>query len=155
MVAVPVSVSLALLATEAKAGLTVPPAVVTVTASLTLAFVHVFLKVNCAVLRLVKVQVISAPARILVAGIVNTLPANEPKLAGFPVEPLLASVQVALLNAKPDAGVSVIVTSVLIVVAGNAVGEAGVAVLGAVVLILAIFPVKLVSAKVNVPPAPV
>ena len=71
------------------------------------------------------------------------------------VEPLLASVQVALLNAKPDAGVSVIVTSVLIVVAGNAVGEAGVAVLGAVVLILAIVPVKLVSAKVNVPPAPV
>ena len=86
---------------------------------------------------------------------VSTLPDKLPKLAGFPVEPLLASVQVADVKAKPAAGVSVMVTTVSIVVAGNAVGDAGVAVLGAVVLILAMEPVRLVSENVNVPPAPV
>ena len=45
----------------AKDGLTEPPAVVIVTASFTWALTHVLRKVNCAVLRLVNEQRISAP----------------------------------------------------------------------------------------------
>lgn len=62
---------------------------------------------------LVIVQVICAAAKTLAAGIVNTLPASEPKLAGFPVIAELASVHVAAVALKFAAGVSVIVTAVL------------------------------------------
>ena len=62
---------------------------------------------------LVRVQVICAAARILAAGMVSTLPASEPKLAGLPVTAALASVHVTADAMKLAAGVSVIVTAVL------------------------------------------
>lgn len=62
---------------------------------------------------LVIVQVICAAARIFAAGMVSTLPARVPKLAGLPVTAELASVQLAADAAKLVAGVSVIVTAVL------------------------------------------
>ena len=62
---------------------------------------------------LVMVQRICAAARTLVAGMVNTLPAREPKLTGFPVMAEFASVQVAAVALKLAAGVSVMVTAVL------------------------------------------
>ena len=62
---------------------------------------------------LVKMQLIWAAAKTLAAGMVSTLPASVPKLAGFPVMAELASVQVAEVAEKLAAGVSVIVTAVL------------------------------------------
>ena len=62
---------------------------------------------------LVKVQLICAAANTLAAGMVSTLPASVPKLAGFPVMAELASVQLAADAEKFVAGVSVIVTAVL------------------------------------------
>ena len=57
---------------------------------------------------LVKVQVISAPAKTLVAGMVNTLPASVPKVPTLPVMTAFASVQLAENAVKAAAGVSVI-----------------------------------------------
>ena len=62
---------------------------------------------------LVMVHRICAAARTLAAGIVNTLPASEPKLAGFPVIAEFTSAQVAAVALKLAAGDSVIVTAVL------------------------------------------
>ena len=75
---------------------------------------------------LVRVQLIFAAARTLAAGMVITLPANVPKLAGLPVMAALASVQVTAVAVKLVAGVSVIVTAVLKAVMLMAAGEAGV-----------------------------
>lgn len=101
---------------------------------------------------MVIVQLIFAAARTLIAGMVNTLPAREPKLAGFPVTAELASLQVAAVALKLVAGVSVIVTAVLNAVTLIAVGDGGVAVLADVVVMAVGFEAKLVAAKVNGPP---
>lgn len=61
----------------------------------------------------VNVQVIWAPATTFAAGMVSTLAANVPKLAGLPLTAALASVQLAAVAVKFVAGVSVIVTAVL------------------------------------------
>ena len=105
---------------------------------------------------LVRVQAICAAATTLTAGIVSTLPASVPKLAGLPVTAALASVQVAAVAVKFVAGVSVSVTAVFNVVTLMAVGEAGVAVPVAVVVIDGGDDARLVEANVNGPPmAPV
>ena len=83
---------------------------------------------------------------------VSTLPASEPKLAGLPVVAVLASVQVAAVAENLVAGVSVIVTAVLKTVTLMAVGDDGVAVLAAVVVIEAGLDARLVDAKVKGPP---
>lgn len=101
---------------------------------------------------LVNVQVIFAAATTLAAGIVRTLPASVPKLAGFPDIAALASVQVAAVAVKLAAGVSVIVTVVLKAETLMAVGEAGVAVFVDVVVIAVGAEAKLVAVKVNGPP---
>ena len=101
---------------------------------------------------LVMVQVIFAAASTLAAGIVNTLPTSVPKLAGFPVMAALASVQVAAVAVKFVAGVSVMVTAVLNAVTLIAVGAAGVAVLGDVVVIAAGAEARFVAANVKGPP---
>jgi hypothetical protein len=100
----------------------------------------------------VMVQVILAAATTLMAGMVTTLPASVPKLAGLPVMAEFASVQLAALAEKLAAGVSVIVTAVLKAVTLIAVGTAGVAVLGDVVEIAAGADARLVAAKLNGPP---
>ena len=101
---------------------------------------------------LVIVQVICAAATTLAAGMVIILPANVPKLAGLPVIAALASAQVADEAEKFAAGVSVIVTAVLKAVTVMAVGEAGVAVFVADVVIAAGAEVRLVAENVNGPP---
>lgn len=62
---------------------------------------------------LVSTQLICAPAKTFAAGMVTTLLANEPKLAGLPVIDELASVQLTEVAVKLAAGVSVMVTFVL------------------------------------------
>lgn len=101
---------------------------------------------------LVRVQVICAAATMLAAGIVITLPAKVPKLAGFPVIAALASVQVTADAVKFVAGVSVMVTAVLKAVMLMAVGEAGVAVFVDVVVIAVGAEARFVALKVNGPP---
>lgn len=101
---------------------------------------------------LVRVQLICAAASTFAAGMVITLPASVPKLAGLPVMAALASLQVNAIAEKFVAGVSVIVTAVLKAVTLMAVGEAGVAVLAAEVVMEVGVEVKLVDAKVNGPP---
>ena len=101
---------------------------------------------------LVKVQVIWAAATTLAAGMVSTLLASVPKLAGFPVTAALASVQLAALAVKFVAGVSVMVTAVFKAVTLIAVGVAGVAVATLVVVIAVGVEARLVCAKVNGPP---
>ena len=74
----------------------------------------------------VKVQVICAFARMLVAGIVSTVPAKVPKLpAGFPEATLFASVQLAAVSVKLATTGSVIVTAVPVAVAKMGAGAAG------------------------------
>lgn len=101
---------------------------------------------------LVRVQVICAAATMLAAGMVITLPAKVPKLAGFPVIAALASVQVTADAVKFVAGVSVMVTAVLKAVTLMAVGAAGVGVFVTVVVIALGAEAKLVAVKVNGPP---
>lgn len=101
---------------------------------------------------LVRVQVICAAATMLTAGMVITLPAKVPKLAGFPVMAAFESVQVTAEAVKFVAGVSVIVTAVLNAVTLIAVGEAGVGVLVAVVVIAVGAEARFVALKVNGPP---
>ncbi len=63
---------------------------------------------------LVMMQFICAAGSTFTAGTVNTLPANEPKLAGFVVKLALASVQVADVALKLLLLPSVICTCVLV-----------------------------------------
>ena len=56
---------------------------------------------------LVKAQVIWLADKTLAAGMVSTLPLNEPKLAGLPVLPALASLHVADVGVKLPLAVSV------------------------------------------------
>lgn len=70
--------------------------------------------VGVAALRpLVMTQVICAAAKTFAAGMVTTLPANDPNVGGLPVIGALASEQLTAEIAKLAVGVSVIVTSVL------------------------------------------
>ena len=101
---------------------------------------------------LVIVQVIFAAASTLAAGMVNTLPASEPKLAGFPVIAELASLQVAAVAVKLAAGVSVIVTAVLNAVTLMAAGDDGVATPAPIVVMEAGFEARLVAVNANGPP---
>ena len=101
---------------------------------------------------LVRVHLICAAATTFAAGIVITLPTSVPKLAGLPVLAALASLHVNAVAAKFVAGVSVIVTAVLKAVTLMTVGEAGVAVLAAVVVMAVGLEAKLVDEKVNGPP---
>jgi hypothetical protein len=98
------------------------------------------------------VQLIFAAASTLTAGMVITLPASVPKLAGLPVIAELASVQVTAEAVKFVAGVSVMVTAVLKAVTLIAVGTAGVAVFGEIVVIAAGVDARFVAAKVKGPP---
>lgn len=97
-------------------------------------------------------QLIFAAASTLTAGMVNTLPASEPKLAGLPVVAELASVQVAAVAVKLAAGVSVIVTAVLNVVTLMVGGEEGVATPAPVVVMETGLEAKFVAVNVNGPP---
>ena len=75
---------------------------------------------------LVIVQVICALARILVAGIVRTVPAKVPKLpAGLPEATAFASVQLAAVSVKLVTTGSVIVTAVPVALAKIGAGAAG------------------------------
>ena len=65
---------------------------------------------------LVMMQLICAAGSTLAAGTVSTLPARLPKLAGLPVKPELASLQVAEVAVKLALAPSVICTCVLVVV---------------------------------------
>jgi hypothetical protein len=93
-----------------------------------------------------------AAATMFAAGIVMTLPVNEPKLAGFPVIAAFASVQLTDDAEKFVTADSVIVTAVLRAVTVFAVGTAGVAVLFAVVVMEGGADTRLVEVKVNGPP---
>jgi hypothetical protein len=75
---------------------------------------------------LVMVQVICALARILVAGIVTKVPANEPKVpAGLPEAAAFASEQLAAVNVKLATVGSLIVTAVPVAFAMIGAGDAG------------------------------
>ena len=74
---------------------------------------------------LLNVQTICAFVRTLVAGIVNTLPTNVPKLAGLPETTAFVSVQEAVFTVKLVAGVSVMVTALPTVVTGTGATVAG------------------------------
>ena len=98
------------------------------------------------------VHEICAAAATLAAGMVSTLPARFPKVAGLLVTAEFASVQLAVVAVKPGARVSVMVTAVFKAVALLAVGDAGVGVLADVVVIAAGFVTRFVDAKLNGPP---
>lgn len=100
----------------------------------------------------VNVQEICAPATTFAAGMVRALPTKVPKLAGLLVMAALASVQLAVVAVKPAARVSVIVTAVFKAVALLAVGEDGVGVAAAVVVIAAGLVTRFVEVKLNGPP---
>lgn len=102
----------------------------------------------------VNVQVKSAPATTFVAGMVRTLPESEPKVPVLPVVAEFASVQLAAVAAKPDAGVSVIVMALPIVATGMGVGVGGKAVPAVVVVMLAGVELRFVDVKLNVPVPP-
>lgn len=96
----------------------------------------------------------SAPETTLAGGIVKTLPVSVPMLPELPVIALLASVQLADPMAKVAGDVSVSVTAVPTVVTLIAVGEAGVAIPTATVVMPAGELARLVCAKVKAPPTP-
>lgn len=74
----------------------------------------------------VMVQLICALARIFVAGMVSTVPANVPKLpAGFPDATALASVQLAAVSVKFVTAGSLIVTAVPVAFARIGAATAG------------------------------
>ena len=100
----------------------------------------------------VMVHLICAAATIFAAGMVSTLPASVPKLAGLPVTAALESVQLAAVAVKFVARVSVIVTAVLKAVTLMAVGDVGVAVLTAVVVMAGGALARLVDVNVKGPP---
>ena len=103
---------------------------------------------------LVKVQVICALERMLVAGMVSTLPARVPNVpAGFPDAPALPSEQLADEMVKFVATVSVMVTAVPLVVARIGVVTAGAAVPALEVVMLAGAEARFVAVKVKGPPA--
>jgi len=64
------------------------------------------------------VQTILALSFKLVAGIVKTLPASEPKLAGLPETPEFVSVQLPLERLKKVLAFSVKVTGLVLFVTG-------------------------------------
>ena len=96
----------------------------------------------------------SAPAFTFAAGMVSTLPAKEPMAPEFPVTALLASVHVAAVSTKDAAGVSVKVIAVPMATPLIAVGNAGVGVATAAVVIDAGAEAKLVCVNVKGPPKP-
>nr|WP_296223392.1 hypothetical protein [Ralstonia sp. UBA689] len=101
---------------------------------------------------LVRLHVIAAPPLTLVAGIVTTLPANEPKLPSLPVTAAFASVQLAPVSTYPAAGVSVSVTALPIVVTFTAAPAT--AVPAVFVVMLAGADARFVAVKLNVPVPP-
>lgn len=101
---------------------------------------------------LVRVQRICAAATTFAAGMVTTLPAKVPKLAGFPVTAEFASVQLTDVAVNFVPGFSVIVTAVFNVVTLIAVGDAGVAVFTAEVVIDAGAEARFVAVYVKAPP---
>ena len=101
----------------------------------------------------VNVQIILANGFRLTAGIVTTLPAKLPKLAGLPVVPEFVSVQVALVMLKLLLAASVSVTGFAVVVTVTGAGVVGAGVPAVTVVIPFMVPVKLVAVKVKGPPA--
>ena len=102
---------------------------------------------------LVKVHVICALARMFVAGMVSTVPANVPKLVtGLPDAAALASKQLAEVITKFVATVSVMVTAVPVAVAGIGGGEVGAGVPAVAVVMAAGVEARLVEENVNGPP---
>ena len=100
------------------------------------------------------VQVICALARILVAGIVSTVPTNVPKLpAGLPEAAAFASVQLAAVSVKLATAGSFIVTAVPAALAKIGAGTAGYAVAVLAVVMAAGFDARFVAVNVNGPPA--
>lgn len=103
---------------------------------------------------LVNVQVIWALARMLVAGIVSTVPASVPKVpAGLPDAAALPSEQLADDILKLVATVSVMVTAVPLVVAKIGVVTVGYGVPALAVVMAAGAEARLVEVNVNGPPA--
>jgi hypothetical protein len=98
------------------------------------------------------VQRICAAATIFAAGMVTTLPAKVPKLAGFPVTAEFVSVQLTEVAVNLVPGFSVMVTAVLSVVTFIAVGDAGVAVFTVEVVMDAGAEARFVAVYVNAPP---
>jgi hypothetical protein len=103
----------------------------------------------------VKVQIIFAKGFKLIVGRVTTLPARDPKLAGFPDVAALLSKQVAVDKLKLLLAVSVNVTGVLMLVTEIKFTDptGGVGVLGAGVVSAAGVPARFVVVKLNGPPA--
>ena len=101
---------------------------------------------------LVIVQLIWALGKTLAAGTVNTPAARLPKLAGLPVKPEFASVQVADVAVKLELAASVICTWLFAALTWIAVGLAGVAVAAAIVVMFAGLEAKFVAVKVKGPP---
>ena len=101
---------------------------------------------------LVKVQTIFEKSFKLTAGIVMTLPAKVPKLAGLPVVPELVSVQVPLDKLKLVLAASVKVTGLALLVTVLLIGATGAAVPAVTVVIFGGTPVKFVAVKLNGPP---
>ena len=102
---------------------------------------------------LVKVQTILAKGFRLVARMVIVLPANVPKLAGFPVVPELVSVHVPVDRLKFVLAASVKVTGLMMFVTELLFTVAGAAVPATVVVIFGGVPARLVAMNVNGPPA--
>ena len=103
---------------------------------------------------LVKVQVICALARTLVAGMVSIVPTKTPKLpAGLPEAAALPSRQLAEVMVKLEATVSVMLTAVPLVVARMGVVGAGAGVPAVMVVMAAGVDARLVDVNVNGPPA--
>ena len=126
-----------------------------VPAALTLAIDADLATVSCGAANvLAKTQVKSAPATTLAAGMVSVVPDTVPIDPVLPVMALLASVQEAVVKKKPAALVSVKYTAVPTKVTLMAVGEAGVAVPAATVVMPAGALARLVCAKVKAPPKP-
>lgn len=99
-------------------------------------------------------QRMSAPALMLLAGMVNIVPASEPKLAGLRVTAALRSEQVAPVMKNPPTAGSLIMTAVPTVVTLIGVGAAGVGVAAAAVVMLAGVATRFVCVKENGPPKP-
>ena len=116
--------------------------------------VVIFCRVNVAGLGvLVKVHMIFAKSFKLTAGTVITLPANEPKLAGFPLVPAFVSVHVPVERVKFAFAASVKVTGLALLETVLLMTVVGAATPAAVVVIFGGRPVKLVAVKLKGPPA--
>ena len=110
---------------------------------------------NCgAAAALVKTQVMSAPNTTRAAAMVTAAPVPVATGVGLPVTPALASVQVTPFETQASEKLSVMLTAVETVVTLMAVGEAGVAVPAAAVVMAAGVLARLVTVKLKGPPAP-